>query len=269
MARDERWTLMSLPAAHAFPTADREALMGRFAVDLEQAGDLESALDALHQALSDLGFSSFAYGMASTPRAQDGSFTSPVVKTRAFPNRWDRHWSHLCDPYYRFCFTTTLPLKWIDVQTHERLSTGERACVDHLNDKNLHYGITIPMHMPNGSFAFVSAISESATKYETGSSPTVVNGLFALCHQFQNTSLRRWLWNQAADTKAWLSARERECLSLAAQGKTSDDIALILGLSCETVRSHMKRAIAHLNASNRPHAIAKAIQVRLIDMPFA
>jgi len=245
------------------------ASMGGLAADLEQAADLDSALDALHQALAGLGFSSFAYGRTAVPRLPDGSLASPIVKTRSFPSRWDRHWSHLCDPYYRFCLNTTLPLKWIDVQSGECLSAGERACVDHLNDKNLHYGITIPLHMPNGSFAFVSAISESSTTYQEGSSPSTINALFALCHYFQNTSLRRWLWNDGTASKAWLSAREKECLSLAAQGRTSDDIALMLGLSCETVRSHMKRAIVHLNASNRAHAIAKAIQLRLIDMPFA
>ncbi|MBR0798015.1 LuxR family transcriptional regulator [Bradyrhizobium jicamae] len=242
---------------------------GGLAANLERATNLDSALDALHQALVDLGFSSFAYGRTAMPRLPDGSLASPLVKTRAFPSRWDRHWSHLCDPYYRFCLNTTLPLKWIDVQTGERLSAGERACVDHLNDKNLHYGITIPLHMPNGSFAFVSAISENSTTYQDGSSPPAVNALFTLCHHFQNTLLRKWPWNDSTATKAWLSARERECLSLAAQGKTSDDIALILGLSCETVRSHVKRAIMHLNASNRAHAIAKAIQLRFIDVPFA
>ena len=137
--------------------------------------------------------------------------------------------------------------------------------MDHLNDKNLHYGITIPMHMPNGSFAFVSAISENATKYETGSSPTVVNGLFALCHQFQNTSLRRWLWNQAADSKAWLSAREKECLYWSALGKTNEEIAEILGLSMHTTQRYLMSARHKLGAASTTSATALAIQLRLIN----
>jgi DNA-binding CsgD family transcriptional regulator len=57
-----------------------------------------------------------------------------------------------------------------------------------------------------------------------------------------------------------LSAREKEVLSLLAQGLTGVEIAERLYLSPETVRTHVRNAMTKLNASTRAHAIALAIK---------
>jgi len=56
-----------------------------------------------------------------------------------------------------------------------------------------------------------------------------------------------------------LTARERECLSLAATGKTAEAIASVLGISQATAVEHLKDARRKLGAANMPHAIALAI----------
>lgn len=63
-----------------------------------------------------------------------------------------------------------------------------------------------------------------------------------------------------------LSAREHECLSLAAQGKTYRDIGMIIGLSWGTVKTYLDTARYKLNASNLPHAVAKAITLGFITI---
>jgi DNA-binding CsgD family transcriptional regulator len=57
-----------------------------------------------------------------------------------------------------------------------------------------------------------------------------------------------------------LSDRERECLAWVSEGKTTDEIALILGVSSNTVNSYVTHAIQKLSASNRAMAIATAIR---------
>ena len=57
-----------------------------------------------------------------------------------------------------------------------------------------------------------------------------------------------------------LSAREKEVLTLLAQGLTGVEIAERLYLSPETVRTHVRNAMTKLNASTRAHAIALAIK---------
>ncbi len=61
-----------------------------------------------------------------------------------------------------------------------------------------------------------------------------------------------------------LSDRERECLFWVSEGKTTDEVALILGVSSNTVNSYITHAIQKFSASNRAMAIATAIRSGII-----
>ena len=73
-----------------------------------------------------------------------------------------------------------------------------------------------------------------------------------------------------ARTELWprrvrLNDREIEALTWAARGKTSAEIASILGLSKRTVDFHLDNARAKLNAATRTEAVIKAATGRLIE----
>ena len=55
-----------------------------------------------------------------------------------------------------------------------------------------------------------------------------------------------------------LSARQVECLSWAARGKTRFETAAILGIGNATVKEHIKEAVRKLDASNTTQAVAIA-----------
>jgi DNA-binding NarL/FixJ family response regulator len=57
-----------------------------------------------------------------------------------------------------------------------------------------------------------------------------------------------------------LSPREREITHLMAEGRTAEVIAAQLGVSVETVRTHVRNVIRKLQARNRVHAIAIALE---------
>lgn len=61
-----------------------------------------------------------------------------------------------------------------------------------------------------------------------------------------------------------LSERERECLAWVAEGKTTDEVALILGVSANTINSYVTHAIQKLGAENRARAVATAIRSGII-----
>ena len=69
---------------------------------------------------------------------------------------------------------------------------------------------------------------------------------------------------RAAAAQDPLSDRERECLIWVSEGKTTDEVALILGVSGNTVNSYITHAIQKLSASNRAMAIATAIRSGII-----
>ncbi len=63
-----------------------------------------------------------------------------------------------------------------------------------------------------------------------------------------------------------LTDRERDMLAWAARGKTASDTAEILKISDETVETHIRNAMRKLDATNKTHAVAKAIYLGLIDV---
>jgi DNA-binding CsgD family transcriptional regulator len=61
-----------------------------------------------------------------------------------------------------------------------------------------------------------------------------------------------------------ITARELATLRLVSLGKGTSEIARLLGIGEETVRSHLKKAQAKLGACNRAHAVAEAVRQQLI-----
>lgn len=64
-----------------------------------------------------------------------------------------------------------------------------------------------------------------------------------------------------------LSAREVEVLKWTGAGKSSWEIALILGVAERTVNFHVNNALRKLNVVNRTQAVAVALQLGLIELP--
>jgi DNA-binding NarL/FixJ family response regulator len=62
-----------------------------------------------------------------------------------------------------------------------------------------------------------------------------------------------------------LTQREREVLRLLADGRANDAIGAELGISVETVRTHIRKAMAKLDADTRTHAVATALRQSLIS----
>jgi DNA-binding NarL/FixJ family response regulator len=62
-----------------------------------------------------------------------------------------------------------------------------------------------------------------------------------------------------------LSARQESVLALIAEGLSTQDIATQLGVSPETVKSHVKVTLRKLDARGRAHAVAIGLRRALID----
>ena len=63
-----------------------------------------------------------------------------------------------------------------------------------------------------------------------------------------------------------LTSREIECLQWAAQGKSSNEIAVLLGLTPRGIDFHFESARRKLEAKNRTHAVAIAVSNGLLDL---
>lgn len=62
-----------------------------------------------------------------------------------------------------------------------------------------------------------------------------------------------------------LSMRETEIVGWLREGKSNDEMGQILGISGLTVKNHLQRIYRALGVSNRAHALARCMELRLLE----
>ncbi len=245
-----------------------KSLINDYSDELDKAQDFDESLDILLEIVSRLGYTQVLYAYQPfSSRLVDGQWVPLRLNVRNFPKGWYREWERfeVHDPYYHACFDQTLPFEWNDVQQSESLHLLEREAWQYLADLGLGRGITIPLHLPAGKFAVISAILDRTNANWAHIKESSRETLFRLTHVFHEIIHKKGFETQVDVVEPIrLSPRERECLCWAAAGKTSPEIAMIIDRSAETVRLHMKNAMQKLNVHNRAHAICKATQLGLV-----
>jgi DNA-binding NarL/FixJ family response regulator len=90
----------------------------------------------------------------------------------------------------------------------------------------------------------------------------VVNGRSTFSTEFLPALIRQ---TQRTSASAGLTPRERDILTLLADGQANKDIARALGLSDGTVRMYVSTILAKLGAANRTEATVLAIRQGLVE----
>lgn len=127
-----------------------------------------------------------------------------------------------------------------------------------------HRGVVVPMHSPFGRFGMVSAASIlppdewERTKFACMASISLV----ALSAHQRSEELAAI--QEASQVS--LSEREIETLKWSAYGKTSEEIAMIMGITERTVRKHVGSAMSKLNVKSRVQAVAQAMAAGLVKI---
>jgi DNA-binding CsgD family transcriptional regulator len=65
-----------------------------------------------------------------------------------------------------------------------------------------------------------------------------------------------------------LSVREGDILDLIAQGRSNKEIARILSIAPETVKTHVKHIFIKLNVEKRAQAVSRAYSLRLVGTHY-
>lgn len=235
----------------------------------DDVGSFDAAMDVLAGQIAALGFDALDYGYLPVARTYDGAWATPAIAERNLPQGWNRLWSRYSahDPYLRACYRLNAPLDWREVKDAGWLKPIQRQCVSYLEDVGFLDAITVPLHLPGLRFAFVTA-SVTRSGYDWSDlAPRSAVPLLLLAHGFQ-----QWVSHHARDERPLLPApllspRERECLHWAAAGKNAPETAVILDRSVETVRRHLKNAMAKLDAPTLAGAVARAGACGLIALP--
>jgi DNA-binding NarL/FixJ family response regulator len=118
-------------------------------------------------------------------------------------------------------------------------------------------------------FVIITALSDRTNALEArrlGADDIVVKPIdFEILHTIINARLAGVARNEIWPSHVDLNDREIEVLTWVARGKTSAEIAIILGLAKRTVDFHLENARVKLGVRTRTEAVIKAAFGRLIN----
>lgn len=204
----------------------------------------------------------------------------PVVKDQpnelrigTYPESWVRHYFEhnyiRIDPVISHCQDHAVPLIWQDAIDRTRrlldpTTQRVRQMFDEACEFGLCTGLSVPLHGPGVSWGLMSFASR---QYRSRPLQKILPEVHLLAH-YVHEAARRFLLDAAIPVDVpTLTRRERECLTWAAEGKTSWEIGHMLKISERTAIFHLQNAMHKLRASGRQAAIARAVSLGLIVSP--
>ncbi|MGL4251665.1 MAG: LuxR family transcriptional regulator [Aeromonas sp.] len=192
-----------------------------------------------------------------------------VVLFNQCPDSWIQAYAAknmlACDPIIQLARKQTLPIYWNRLD--ERVSFLQEGSMDVMGlaaEFGLRNGISFPLHGAAGETGILSFITAERASSDLllESSPILSwmsNYIFEAAIRCVRASL------QDGSGKEPLTERETECLFWASEGKTSFEIACILGIAERTVNYHLNQVTRKTGSMNRYQAIAKGVSSGLLQ----
>lgn len=154
---------------------------------------------------------------------------------------------------------STAPLVYdVDSINKGREDGNAQLAAELFKSFGINSGVYFSVHMANGQ---LGAVSFSGSGEAPDHKKIVqLNYLSNLIYSKINL-----LRNRDKKPDFDLKKNEINCLKWTSQGKTSWEIASIVGLSEHTVNHYLTSAAQKLDTSNRTHAVSKAIRLKIIS----
>lgn len=153
-------------------------------------------------------------------------------------------------------------LDWQAVRSSNGIPLGEWKAGYALADGQ--DGLVFPLRTLQSEIAIAAVSWEAAGQDQAEKREVAVRDLRLLMNYFHSQLLR--INGVDSDEQILMSARELDCLSWTAAGKTAWEASIILGISERTVRFHLNVAREKLKCATTTQAVAKAISNKLIDI---
>lgn len=233
---------------------------------LEQAEDVPSIFSACKRMAQATGFPFFVYAVRVPI-----SITQPYhFSISGYPSAWRQRYDAKrylrIDPVIAHVLTSMKPVLWDEIprdtpEVHEFFEDAARFGVVH--------GLTIPIYGRGGEISLFSVARESPPL------PLDEQERISLAQRIQwfathvHEAVRSVVLTREGEplVRGNLTARERDCLVWAADGKTSFEISRILEITERTVHYHLQNASEKLGVHGSRNAIAKAIALGEIETP--
>jgi len=228
---------------------------------IQSSNDMDELKKILFEIQKKLNFDFILYNIQSSSSFKETSFFS----LGNFPSSWMEKYSEQdygkIDPIVRHCSTSQTPICW-----HPFYNDTDDKIYNFFQDikkYNLLGGVSIGLRGNSGEIGILSLAKSSTLKEDDSLYCNAVLFITSLQAHIHTAVIK--LLNTHNKSDLSLTKREIECLTWTAEGKTSMEIANILGVSESTIIFHIKNSITKLEVSNRSQAISKAILTGLIS----
>ena len=138
------------------------------------------------------------------------------------------------------------------------LTDAHRHVAAELRAHDLCCGIIAPVHGPKGELSLLILASSDPDRDFDEMAMVFGPSIYWIALSSHAVCFSDVV-DAAAPRGRDLTKREKECLFWTAKGKTSWETSRIIGRTETTVNFHLKKAMSKLNASNKCHAVTKAI----------
>ncbi|MUZ58932.1 hypothetical protein GOZ86_19075 [Agrobacterium vitis] len=243
--------------------------LDRFIMRLNAAASAAEMKAVMESSIKSLGYKYFSYHILQTPVLNATNETRHTFGINNYPEEWvERYASEryvYCDPIVGMSLSRKTPFKWNDAIDRDKLTEEERCVIEDAAKRGIANGLTVPLMSRHGELAIMTVIPDE--KFQD-SLPEA--HLIHIISQFFHSCalpvvMEEHLIGSYRRRRSFLSAREKETVIWVSKGKSSWEIAKILGISEKSVEFYMESVKRKLEAVNRTQAVVKAIMLGLIQ----
>lgn len=230
------------------------------------ASSVASMEAGFRTALQELGFRHYA--CCSHVDLLD--YPSHAVVLHNYPAIWVRHYSeqklYRIDPVLQYAERSQAPFFWESVFAAQTVTEAQKKLLAEAATFGLVHGYTVPIDVSwiPGSLRASCSVVPDSDAVEPSSYLTVQVMALYLYACVSSAQARGSIGRLTTPTE--LTPRERQCLTLAAQGKDDWSIGRVLSLSQHTVHSHIERVKQRYQVSTRVQAVVQGVMTGQISL---
>lgn len=227
-------------------------------VFVDRCASMEQAdiLPALSEMVEGYGFNHFI--MTGLP--EKGDDVEPMIVKNAWPQEWtDRYRAgryFLDDPVTLWSLSRVQAFSWSEARLNSEVTERAKRIAGEARAFGLVDGLGCPVPLRPRQHAVVSFGADHVLDL-----PPSVAASIQIAAGLAQSRLIEPKHSVAANL---LTRREKDILLWVALGRTRSDIAVILGISDGTVKTHIAHILTKLDALNATHAVVLAMQAKEI-----
>jgi DNA-binding CsgD family transcriptional regulator len=254
--------------------------VGELIIGFESATTLSDLQIKMQAAIESFGFSAYNFFDAGRPHLDTPLYFGTTGEAWEHEYKSNGFVHH--DPTLSHARRTNIGFTWSEVSLPLKVGKKKSAAyllMDAAHDHDFKDGYILPFHFVDAQGRNHSALSALFWKDEASRLAFMLSKerryelnivllywtqrvLKLIADNYRN----RAVFNELPGDFQSLTDREREVLQWAGRGRTVTDTSDLLKIKPETVKTHVINAIEKLGAVNKTHAVAKALQLGLIDL---